>query len=142
MLTTEHLVWKLGVSVTGQNYIQKILTQWNAPVVCGVAMPFFTMCPIFLGLLHSLFDFLSTKNCAFETDPSAKPLVKISFIYMRMKSRFLIIGFTISLALKQRLERLLLWRITMLPVLVVNQHHSLKKGSFLPRTNLKNFCKV
>ena len=60
----------------------------------------------FLGLLHSLFDFLSTKNFAFETDPSAKPLVKISFIYMRIKSHFLIIGFEISLALKQRLERL------------------------------------
>ena len=26
MLTTEHLIWKLGVSVTGQNYIQKIWT--------------------------------------------------------------------------------------------------------------------
>ena len=26
MLTTEHLIWKLGVSVTGQNYIEKILT--------------------------------------------------------------------------------------------------------------------
>ena len=104
MLTTEHLVWKLGVSVTGQNYIQKILTQWNAPVVCGVAMPFFTVCPIFGDFYRVVSYFLSTKNCAFETDPSAKPFVKISFICMRMKSHFVITAFAISLALKQRLE--------------------------------------
>ena len=65
MLTTEHLVWKLGVSVTGQNYIQKILTQWNAPRNLRSGNAIFHRVSYFWGLLQSRFLFLKRKELCF-----------------------------------------------------------------------------
>lgn len=72
MLTTEHLIWKLGVSVTGQNYILENFNIMECTRSQRSGNAIFHHVSYFWGLLQSRFLFLKYKELCFWNGSQCK----------------------------------------------------------------------